>query len=137
MAAAGVPVGVPHEPQNAAPAARFTPHLEQYTVRVLRSIQCSILVEDTFNCKRSAFQISVVATFAQKLFQPISSFRATFAGGGGKQYPRLVAIFRHSPASAEKLGEIDFRGDISLPHGHPEQSNRCRNLRRSTGRSQD
>src|SRR5258708_39045637 len=114
MPASGVPVGVPHEPQNAAPAARFTPHLEQYTVRVLRSIQCSILVEDTFNCKRTAFHISVVATFAQKLFQPFSSFRAAFAGGGGEQYPRLVAIFRHSPARAEKIGKIEFGAGISF-----------------------
>ena len=62
---------------------------------------------------------SIATAFASKCFQPFSSFPAALAGGGSEQDPRLIAIFCHSPALAEKFGEIDFRAGISLFHGCP------------------
>jgi hypothetical protein len=68
---------------------------------------------------KKSWNDSIAAAFAQKCFQPFSSFRVAFAGGGREQDPRLVAIFYHSPALAEKFGKIDFRVGIPLFHGRP------------------
>jgi hypothetical protein len=97
--------------------------LEQYTVRALRSVQQNIPVKQYSIWKRprlkKSWNDSIAAAFALKCFQPFSSLRAAFAGGGREQDPRLVAIFYHSPALAEKLGKIDFRVGIPLFHGRP------------------
>jgi len=69
--------------------------------------------------KKTGPEKSVAATFAPKRIQPFSSLGAAFAGGGREQDSRLGAIFRHSLASPEKLGEIDFCVDIPLLHGDP------------------
>jgi hypothetical protein len=62
---------------------------------------------------------SIATAFASKCFQLFSSLGAAFAGRGSEQDPRLITIFCHSPALAEKFGEIDFRAGIPLFHGRP------------------
>jgi hypothetical protein len=109
--------------------------LEQYTVCFLRYVQLNILVKETFYRKRFWFGKSVRTALTLKRFQPFSSFGAALARGGGEQNPGLVAILRHSPARAEKFGEINFCGGISLFHGYPEKANRFADFRRSAGRA--
>jgi hypothetical protein len=92
--------------------------LEQYTVRVLQSAQRNIREKNT-KLQRIRPGESIAAALALERFQPFSRFRAALAGGGGKQDPRLVAIFRYSPARAEKFGKIDLSPCISFFDGHP------------------
>jgi len=62
---------------------------------------------------------SVAAALSLERFQPLPRFDAPLAGGGGKQDPRLVTIFRHSPACAKQFGEIKLRSGISFFDGRP------------------
>jgi hypothetical protein len=62
---------------------------------------------------------SIAAALALQRFQAFTRFGASFAGGGGKQDPRLVAIFHHTPARAEKFSEIDLCCGISFFDGRP------------------